>query len=106
MFATGVLPGIPLPIIPYQFSVDIGHLPPGKYHVEYYSETFAAPGVPPTTGGLPPVLVATLDFEVLAASTPIPTLSAGALSLLGILLLLISLFAAPGGLFKHNRSEL
>lgn len=105
IFATGILPGIPQPIVPYQFSVDIGHLSPGQYRVEYYIEIFAAPDIPPDMGTPPPLPVATLDFEVLAVSAPIPMLSARALTLLGILLLLISVLA-PGGFFRLNRSGL
>ena len=87
--AYGVLPGIPQPILPYKRQVDIGTLPPGLYHVEYFIEVLAAPGQPTLSkAGLAPV--ASLDFEVLAIPTPIPALSVNAIILLIALLLTLA----------------
>ena len=102
IFATGVLPGIPRPIIPYQLNVDIGRLPPGQYRADYYIEVFAAPVIPPDVGAPPPSLVASVSFEVLAIPAPIPALSAVALTLLGIMLMLMSLLAL-GRSFRFSR---
>jgi hypothetical protein len=101
--ALGVLPGIVQPIVPYQLDIDIGRLPFGRYDVDYYIEVLAAPGSSPPGVEQPVALPdASFSFEVLAGPTPIPTLSAGALTLLGALLLLLSLVVF-GENFRKSR---
>lgn len=95
IYATGVLPGIPRPIIPYYFDVEIGRLPPGVYIVEYYLELFAAPIQPPGVQAPPTLPVATISFQVLSAPARIPALSVRGLILLSILFLLVILLV-PG----------
>ena len=89
--AFGVLPGIPQPIIPYQLMVDIGRLPPGHFYVDYYIDVLAAPGPSPESQGpLAPLPDATLEFDVLASTAPIPALSIAALTLLVALFLVLA----------------
>jgi len=104
--AFGVLPGIPQPITSYELPVSIGRLPPGQYHVDYYLDVLAAPGPPPGLPGPPLPPVASLDFEVLAVSTAIPTLSRGAFIILCTLLLLLTILIRPGPLTSRQPSRL
>jgi len=105
IFTTGIIPGIPQPLVPYQLNVDIGRLPPGQYHVDYYIEVLAAPGIPSAMATSPAAPDASLSFKVLATPAPIPALSASALILLGVLLMFTSLLA-PGGFFRFSSLRL
>ena len=86
--AFGVVPGIPSPVIPYKFQVDIDKLPPGRYRVDYYLDFLAGPAPPPAS----PQPDAFLEFDVLTAPAPIPVLTPGTFILFSVLLLLPAIF--------------
>jgi hypothetical protein len=102
--ATGILPGIPRPIVPYQLYIEIGHLLPGQYQADYYIEVFAAPVLPPDMRAPPPLPDASISFEVLAAPEPIPALSSRTLALLSFLLLLVPLVVS-GEKYRTSRKD-